>query len=56
MNYRESTFSWIACELCTSMDTRAHYLIENAKRGGLHVVEVNNRYFALIVNDYVYRG
>jgi hypothetical protein len=55
MNYREKDFSWIACELCFTDDKKAHYYLEEAKRNKLHVVQVKNKYFALIINEYTYR-
>ncbi len=56
MNYREKNFSWVACELCPVIDKRANFYVENAQRQGLHIVEVNNKYYALIINEYTYRG
>lgn len=56
MNYRENGFSWSACELCLTSDSRAHFYLAEAKRSKLHVVEVKGKYFALIINEYTYRG
>lgn len=56
MNYREHNFSWSACELCAVIDPRAHFYVSQAERNNLHVVEVNNRYFALIINEYTFKS
>ena len=56
MNRRENNFSWIAAELCRVDDKQAHYFLGCAQRNKQHVVEVNNKYYILIINEYTYRG
>lgn len=48
------TFNYI--ELCKSSDKQAHYYVSEAKRSGMHVCEVNNKYYALVINDLTYRA
>lgn len=48
------TFNYI--ELCKSSDKHAHYYVSEAERSGLHVVEVNNKHYALVINEMVYRA
>lgn len=49
-------FTFVPVELCRVDDKQAHYFVSCAQRNNMHVVEVNNKYFILIVNEYSYRS
>lgn len=53
---RMNNFSFVPVELCAVTDKQAHYFISVAQRNNQIIYEVNNKYYTLILNEYLWQA
>lgn len=49
-------FSYSHIELCATDDKRASFYVSEAERNGMQVIQINNKNYVLIVNEYIWRA